>query len=68
MKNGNQTFPKWISLNTITGEYYRRAPLVENDTLFSFILNSAWTTDPAGDSQQVVNLTVKPYVVTGVIF
>ena len=37
-------------------------------SLFSFILNSTWTTDPAGDSQQVVNLTVKPYVVTGVIF
>ena len=37
VKNGNQTFSKWISLNTITEEYYGRAPLVENDTLFSFL-------------------------------
>jgi len=33
---------------------------VYSETEFSFILKSSWTTPPAGDSQQVVKITVLP--------
>ena len=54
----NSTVPAWISLNTTSGYFEGTAPYVRLATNYSFILSSSWQTNPAGNSDQVVTVTV----------
>ena len=65
IKNGIELFPDWVSLNTTSGEYEGIAPILKSSTKYSFILNSSWTTNPSGDSQQRVEITVNPFSASG---
>ena len=58
--NNGEVIPDWIKLNATSGKYEGTAPLVKNETVYSFILNSTWTTYPAGSSEQVVKFTIIP--------
>ena len=58
--NGNEKVPDWVSLNNTTGKLEGTAPTAKYRNTYSFILNSSWTSVPAGNSQQVIEITVSP--------
>ena len=58
--NGNEEVPDWVSLNDATGKFEGTAPTAKYSNTYSFILNSSWTSDPPGNSQQIIEITVSP--------
>ena len=58
--NGNEEVPDWVSLNDAIGKFEGTAPTAKYTKTYSFILNSSWTSDPPGNSQQIIEITVSP--------
>ena len=53
-----ETLPTWVTLDSVEDIIRGDAPLLYQNTTYSFYVNSSWTDSPAGSSQKLIKINI----------